>query len=968
MALEDITKKTTTDEVKEDAHVLITQTETVEGAQKSALRRLPYAKLLEPIEEELEGLKDYIDAGDKTDTTLKVSGMAADSKVVGDEIDGLKEDLGDYEDDLGEIESLTTDDKECVVSAINELAGVVYDQTYTEQEKESIYPRRSEDVQLSIGTSSFVEASAAYGFYLPVTDLRGKKIIVQRDNFGARFRLVFSADEPAVGVTYNSDYRMAVDSELKYMVTRVPDDVNYLYVMYYSSTYDTITKEQALQGIKIVEAVDCNLFDVASEDKTFALNQEIFAEGSTLVGLYTKIPAGAFSVTLKRNLVGERFRICFSVDEPAIGTTHDATEILDGVKETTRNIPSGAKYVYWGYYNPEVDTYTREQLRDGMQIIPIGPASIRIYNNADRLEGKVSKNQGVENVGKALVIDEEGEVVPGDVSVVVDPTLSHAGEAADAKNVGDILYTPYTENLYLQRSQRIQLGFNSGVYNQATTLYGFYVPIDPTKGTTVTIQRIATGTRFRVAAGADEPAVGVSYHDRVDKDSGGNTIEFSDILSTDRYLYIAYYSTNDTLTEDELLAGFKIFYGTKYEARENRVELLSYQRDVQFVNGNIGSTGLFESDSKHIVSDYISVNGTFGVSCPDDYQMTVHLYDSDNTYITSKTISDAVQYITHFGMIRVCIADAELSDVTPGTVDFSEIKMPYNRYSPKAYTTEQTTVLDAENCLCDDVFAYLDIIVAPHEMYATKTYLCTEESGLPIYYYTLGNGSKKLCIVSGQHGPGSSGDPRDSVITVAKFMHDLIDGSFSDSSFMKELHDNYTILVIPILNVYGFNNRSRTNADGDDTNRDWSSPSTIEVTAAKTLIASFNPDIAFDVHCNGTTPIVNADIEIQFGLGETHNPLYKDAIQAYFKSYYDTDVATRLPNSTDTLQYYIQNTLGIMGGLLELRWWVKSKKWMHDYQAESANYAMLLNVIKYCASVTDGGTYSYEHTPNQLQY
>ena len=565
-----------------------------------------------------------------------------------------------------------------------------------------------------------------------------------------------------------------------------------------------------------------------------------------------------------------------------------------------------------------------------------------------------------------MLYDCEGNQVP--VISVVDKLLQTTDIPADSKTVGDLLFTPYTENLYSLRSQRLQLGYSSGEYNQATTLYGFYIPIDPTKGTTVTVQRAAIGTRFRVSASADEPAVGVSYHDRTDKDTSSKIV-YSDILPTDRYLYIAYYSTNDTLTEAELLAGFKVYYGTEYTSRKNKIEALDYPKDVQFVNGNIDPTGLFENDSKSIVSDYIRVNGEFGVSSSVDYHLTVHLYDPDGSYITSIGITDEVRYITHFGSIRVCIADAdETTDVTPSTVDFSEIKMPYNRYSPKAYTDEKTDVLDAENCSSVDVYAYLDSAVASHGMYASRTYLCTEESGLPIYYYTIGNGSKKLCIVSGQHGPGRSGDPRDSVITVAKLVHDLIDGDFADSSFMKVLHDEYTILVIPVLNVYGFNNRSRTNANDDDTNRDWTDPATIEVTAAKALITSFEPDIAFDVHTNGTTPIVNADIEIQFGLGETHNPLYRDAVKPHFMSYYNTDVAVRLPNSIDTLQYFIQNTLGIMGGLLELRWWLKDKKWMHDYQAESANYAMLLNIIKYCASVNDQQAFVFEHTPNQNQY
>lgn len=47
--------------------------------------------------------------------------------------------------------------------------------------------------------------------------------------------------------------------------------------------------------------------------------------------------------------------------------------------------------------------------------------------------------QGVENAGKALIVGEDGKVIPGDVSIEVDDTLTIEGAAADAKAVGDII-------------------------------------------------------------------------------------------------------------------------------------------------------------------------------------------------------------------------------------------------------------------------------------------------------------------------------------------------------------------------------------------------------------------------------------------------------------------------------------------------------------------------------------------------
>lgn len=56
------------------------------------------------------------------------------------------------------------------------------------------------------------------------------------------------------------------------------------------------------------------------------------------------------------------------------------------------------------------------------------------------MDGKLDKNQGIEYAGKALVIGEDGNVIPGEVqggTVDLDTTLTQPGKAADAKATGD---------------------------------------------------------------------------------------------------------------------------------------------------------------------------------------------------------------------------------------------------------------------------------------------------------------------------------------------------------------------------------------------------------------------------------------------------------------------------------------------------------------------------------------------------
>lgn len=94
-----------------------------------------------------------------------------------------------------------------------------------------------------------------------------------------------------------------------------------------------------------------------------------------------------------------------------------------------------------------------------------GKEIIESFPTAPDLDAKLDKQQGAENAGKALVIGEDGNVVPGEVqtSIEVDATLTKEGEAADAKAVGDkflrfaIKNTAQGESVVLQDSTEEKL-------------------------------------------------------------------------------------------------------------------------------------------------------------------------------------------------------------------------------------------------------------------------------------------------------------------------------------------------------------------------------------------------------------------------------------------------------------------------------------------------------------------------------
>lgn len=60
----------------------------------------------------------------------------------------------------------------------------------------------------------------------------------------------------------------------------------------------------------------------------------------------------------------------------------------------------------------------------------------QIAANKQAIEGKVDKQQGADNAGKALVVGADGNVELGDAQTKTDPTLTQSGQAADAQVTG----------------------------------------------------------------------------------------------------------------------------------------------------------------------------------------------------------------------------------------------------------------------------------------------------------------------------------------------------------------------------------------------------------------------------------------------------------------------------------------------------------------------------------------------------
>lgn len=156
----------------------------------------------------------------------------------------------------------------------------------------------------------------------------------------------------------------------------------------------------------------------------------------------------------------------------------------------------------------------------------------------------VSKKQGTENSGKALIIDENGNVICGEAGVSADATLSEEGKAADAKATGDAISELKGDLGELFATYEITAGMEAwpnryirddGTIGQSS--YSKAVFISATKGNTYIIK---TSGDCRVALSVNKPVLDsqtIKYIDGVNGEA--------EIKATDDNQYIISIVPND---------------------------------------------------------------------------------------------------------------------------------------------------------------------------------------------------------------------------------------------------------------------------------------------------------------------------------------------------------------------------------------------------------------------------------------
>lgn len=123
----------------------------------------------------------------------------------------------------------------------------------------------------------------------------------------------------------------------------------------------------------------------------------------------------------------------------------------------------------------------------------------------------------------------------------------------------------------------------------------------------------------------------------------------------------------------------------------------------------------------------------------------------------------------------------------------------------------------------------------------------------PIYSVEFGTGKKKVFMWSQMHGNES---------TTTKALFDLFNFLQFNDEEAKKIKQEFTLLIIPILNPDGAQVYTRVNANEVDLNRDSVDLTQPEAQLLQNTFKAFHPDYCFNLH----------DQRSIFAAGETRNP------------------------------------------------------------------------------------------------
>ena len=136
--------------------------------------------------------------------------------------------------------------------------------------------------------------------------------------------------------------------------------------------------------------------------------------------------------------------------------------------------------------------------------------------------------------------------------------------------------------------------------------------------------------------------------------------------------------------------------------------------------------------------------------------------------------------------------------------------------------------LDMSTMVYTDIITLYDALVTAYPNYVTKTELGLDSSGNTIYRYDFKAPSvpltsiqvdrvkkPKIILVSGVHGSEKAG-----VYNLYQTMNQICN-NWSNNDLLETLRWEVDFIVVPVVNVYGFDNNTRKNANGVDLARNF---------------------------------------------------------------------------------------------------------------------------------------------------
>ena len=286
----------------------------------------------------------------------------------------------------------------------------------------------------------------------------------------------------------------------------------------------------------------------------------------------------------------------------------------------------------------------------------------------------------------------------------------------------------------------------------------------------------------------------------------------------------------------------------------------------------------------------------------------------------------------------------------------------YAPYPQLPANTSPDSDFDSDNMKTQDIYDYLDALCDKYPQLLTKTVMGHDSSGeLYVNRYVFADSTKSsysatIYIGANEHGPTS--DPRECAIVTARFIKDLCEGHAKTNTFLGAIKDNCKVVVIPVINPWGFDNNSRNNYNNVNINRNYPTPgwsvqsdadkgasagSEIEMQYIVDTITTFSPDVALDLHCLGHVVVANEMTCAYSGKIKDHTKIehivssmrrdYNLDCESYGQGDYNTHA-----NGDSYFRY-----LGIDGLLLEFN--SKDDLGLHSANIMEANYTYMLRIL-----------------------